>query len=63
MENIRTAYIPVGQAVRINRKGEKIARFIGNHKVGLTIGSVSITLLVSYGILITKFIHLIKILS
>lgn len=63
MENIRTAYIPVGQAVKINGKGEGIVKFIQDHKVSLAIGSISISLLVSYGILITRFIHLIKILG
>lgn len=63
MENVRTAYMPVGQAVKINRKGEGIAKFIQNHKISLTIGSIVVALLVSYGILITRFIHLIKILG
>lgn len=63
MENIRTAYMPVGQAVKINHKGEGIVKFIQNHKISLTIGSIVVALLVSYGILITRFVHLIKILG
>lgn len=63
MENVKSIYMPVGQVVKINYRGEKIRKFIKEHKLSLAIISISTALLVSYGILITKFVQLIKILG
>ena len=63
MEDIKTTYIPVGQAVRTNYKTEKIGRIIKQYKIQLIIGTTSIVLLTSYVYLITSFINLIRILN
>ena len=63
MENIKSVYIPVGQAVRTNYKSMKVWKFIKNNKIKLAIGAIAITLLTSYIFLITSFINLIKILN
>lgn len=63
MENIKSMYMPVGQAVRANYKSMKVWKFIKDNKIKLSIGAVSITLLAAYAFLITSFINLIKILN
>ena len=63
MENIKTTYMPVGQAVRTNYKSIKAWSFIKNNKIKLAISVVAITLLASYAFLITSFINLIKIIN
>lgn len=63
MENIKSMYMPVGQAVRTNYKSMEVWKFIKNNKIKLVIGAVAITLLASYAFLITSFINLIKILN
>ena len=63
MENIKSMYMPVGQAVRTNYKSMKVWEFIKNNKIKLVIGAVAITLLASYAFLIKSFINLIKILN
>ena len=63
MENSKSIYIPVGQAVKTNYINVDIRRFVKNNKLKLIIGLATITLLSIYGILITNFIGLLKILS
>ena len=63
MENIKSMYMPVGQAVRTNYKSMKVWKFIKNNRIKLAIGAVAIALLASYAFLITSFINLIKILN
>ena len=63
MENIKSMYMPVEQAVRANYKSMKVWKFIKDNKIKLSIGAVSITLLAAYDFLITSFINLIKILN
>ena len=63
MENIKSMYIPVGQAVRTNYKSMKVWKFIKNNKITLSICAVAIALLISYAFLIISFINLIKILN
>ena len=63
MENIKTTYMPVGQAVRTNYKSMKMWEFIKKNKIKLGISAVAIALLASYAFLITSFINLIKILN
>lgn len=63
MGNIKSMYMPVGQAVRRNYKSMKVWKFIKNNKIKLSIGAVVMALLTSYAFLITSFINLIKILN
>ena len=63
MENVKSVYIPVGQAVKTNYKTINVRRFIGNHKILLAISSIIIVLLATYGTLMAQFIQLLKILK
>lgn len=63
MENVKTAYMPIGQAVRREYKAMRIGKFIKDNKIGLIIGSISLALLLTYAILIMNFINLIKIIN
>lgn len=62
MENIRTTYMPIGQAVRTNYKSTKIKKFIKRNRISLIIVSVSISLLLIYSVLLINFINLVKIM-
>lgn len=62
MENIKVGCIPVRQAINVNTKSLKIKKFIKENKIGLVIGGISMILFSTYGILIYKFINLIKIM-
>ena len=62
MENIKTTYMPIGQAVRTNYKSAKIKNFIKRNRISLIIISVSISLLLIYSVLLINFINLIKIM-
>lgn len=63
MENVKTTYMPVGQAVRTNYKSMKVEKFLRNNKLTLIIGGIAIVLLSSYAVLIINFINLIKIIK
>ena len=63
MENVKTTYMPVGQAVRTNYKSMKVEKFLRNNKLTLIIGGIVIALLSSYAVLIINFINLIKIIK
>ena len=63
MENVKTTYMPVGQAVRTNYKSMKVEKFLRNNKLTLIIGGIVIALLSSYALLIINFINLIKIIK
>lgn len=62
MENIKVGCIPVRQAVKVDTKFYKIRKFLKNNKVGLIVGSIAITLVSIYAILLINFINLIKIM-
>jgi len=61
MQNIKIAYIPVGQTVKLENKTLKIKRFIKRNKLGLIISGIFISLISIYAVLIINFINLIKI--
>lgn len=63
MENIKTTYMPVGQAVRTNYKSMKARKFLKDNKLTLIIGGIAIALISSYAFLIINFINLIKIIN
>lgn len=63
MENAKTTYMPVGQAVRTNYKSMKVEKILRNNKLTLIIGGIVIALLSSYAVLIINFINLIKIIK
>ena len=63
MENVKTTYMPVGQAVRTNYKSMKVEKILRNNKLTLIIGGIVIALLSSYDVLIINFINLIKIIK
>ena len=62
MENIKNAYMPIGQAVRINDKKIKFLNWVSKNKIMLTISTIFIALISLYGILISQFIRLLQII-
>ena len=63
MENIKTTYMPVGQAVRVKYKEIKLVRWIKQNKWMLAISGAFLVLLSIYAVLIVNFVHLIKIIK
>ena len=62
MENIKNAYMPIGQVVRINDKKIKFLNWVSKNKIMLTISTIFIALISLYGILISQFIRLLQII-
>ena len=62
MENLKTAYMPIGHAVRVNHKGTKVIHWIKQNRWMITISGAFLVLLSIYAILITNFVHLLQII-
>ena len=63
MDNIRVGCIPVRQALEVDDKRLEIKSFFKKNKIGIIIGGISVSLLTIYGVLISNFINLLKVLN
>ena len=60
MQNTKTMYIPVGQAIKTGENTIKVKTFLRKNKTMLVVSALAISLLSIYAFLLLQFIQLLK---